>query len=80
MTLQGTVRGRSIELNEEIPYPEGQQVTVTVEPLGPAPVGSGRAIVEALRQLPPLEPGDIEALEQAIEEGKLPLSPPVSFD
>jgi hypothetical protein len=80
MTIEGIVKGRSIELLEAIPDLEGERVRVTLDPLPSAPLGSARAILEALRKSPPLEPGDIEALERSIEEGKLPLSPPISFD
>ena len=33
--IQGTVRGRTIELNEDLGMREGQDVTVTVTPLPP---------------------------------------------
>lgn len=32
-SLKGTIRGRTIELESEPGFPDGQQVTVTVEPV-----------------------------------------------
>ena len=80
MTVQGIIKGKTIELAEDMPYAQGERVSVTVEPANEPPIGSARALLEALRQSPPLQPGDVEALERSIEEGKLPLSPPPRFD
>ena len=40
--LRGIVHGKTIELTETIPLPEGQQVAVTVTPIAPKlPPGEG---------------------------------------
>ena len=42
--------------------------------------GSGAALLEAVRSMPPLEPGDADALERSIEAGKLPVRNEGIFD
>jgi hypothetical protein len=42
--------------------------------------GSGKAIVEVVRQLPHLEPGDSDALMEAIDSAKLPTEYRGCFD
>lgn len=74
MTYKGIAKGRTIELEESLPYSEGQPVSVSVEPLRPElQRGSALAILKVMRDLPRLDPKDVDALEQAIEEGKLPV-------
>lgn len=42
MTLRGVIHGKTIELTTESGLPEGQEVTVTVEPIVPKlPPGEG---------------------------------------
>lgn len=38
----------------------------------PAP-GSPRALLQALREMPKLEPGDVDALEEEIRKSRLPV-------
>ncbi len=74
MTYRGVAKGKTIELEEPLPYCEGQLVSVSVEPLRPEDqAGSPLAIVKVMRDLPSLDPEDVDALEQAIERGKLPV-------
>jgi hypothetical protein len=74
MTYRGVARGKTIELEEPLPYPEGQSVTVSVEPrVSKHPPESPAAILEAMHDLPHLSAEDVSALEQAIEAGKLPV-------
>jgi hypothetical protein len=74
MTYRGVAKGKTIELEESLPYCEGQLVSVSVEPLRPEDqAGSPVAIVKVMRDLPRLDPEDVDALEQAIERGKLPV-------
>ncbi len=74
MTYRGVAKGKTIELEEPLPYCEGQLVSVSVEPLYPEDqAGSPVAIVKVMQKLPRLDPEDVDALEQAIERGKLPV-------
>jgi len=74
MTYRGVAKGKTIELEEPLPYCEGQLVSVSVAPLRPEDqAGSPVAIVKVMRDLPRLDPEDVDALEQAIERGKLPV-------
>lgn len=60
MTVKGVVSGKSIELSETLPFPDGQQVMVTVEATGPADddrPGSPQTILKILRQPPHLTKG-----------------------
>lgn len=74
MKYCGVTKGRTIELAETLPFPEGQNVRVTVEPwpstLRP---GSPQAIVLAMREPPHLRPPDVDELEAALESAKLPM-------
>ena len=74
MTYKGIAKGRTIELEEPLPYSEGQPVSVSIEPLRPeVQPGSAVAILKVMRDLPQLNPEDVDELEQAIEQGKLPV-------
>lgn len=69
ITYTGTANGNQIQLNESLPYPEGQLLKITIEPLAETRTGSPAAILQAMTQPPHLKDGDIEALNQAIAEG-----------
>ena len=74
MTYKGIAKGKTIELEEPLPYSDGQPVSVSVEPLcTELQSGSPVAILKVLRDLPTLDPKDVDALEQAIEQGRLPV-------
>ena len=81
MTYKGVAKGKTIELDEPLPYPEGQPVRVAVEPLiTPLDAGSPAAILKAMYDAPHLTEEDVAQLERAIEEGKLPVSQEGVFD
>lgn len=81
MTYKGIAKGNTIELEEQLPFPEGQPVTVSVELLtSQHPPGSPATILEAISQLPHLDPEDVDALERAIEESRLPIREERLFD
>jgi hypothetical protein len=81
MTYRGIIKGRVIELDALLPYPEGQPVSVSVEPLStPHPPGSPEAIRQGMRQPPHLNSEDVNELERAIAEGKLPMRQESVFD
>ncbi len=73
MTVRGTARGRMIELDEDLPYPAGQQLDVHVQPCGTStgPQGSPASVLAIMRQLPHLSPEDGAELLRAIDSGKL---------
>lgn len=81
MTYKGIARGKTIELEEPLPYPEGQPVSVTVEPLvGKPRPGSPMAIRQVMHEPPHLTWEDVDELERAVEEGKLPVNQESVFD
>ncbi len=74
MTYKGVAKGKIIELEEPLPYSEGQPVSVSIEPLRlEFQAGSPVAILKAMRDLPRLSPEDVDELEQVIEQGRLPV-------
>ena len=81
MTYMGIAKGRTIELEAALPYPDGQPVSVSVEPvLEELPLGSPARILKAMHELPHLDPADVDALDAAIEQGKLPVRHEGIFD
>jgi hypothetical protein len=74
MTYKGVAKGKIIELEEALPYSDGQAVSVSVEALHPElQPGSGAAILKVMRSLPDLNPDDVDELEQLIRQGRLPV-------
>jgi hypothetical protein len=52
MTYKGVAKGKIIELEEALPYSDGQAVSVSVEALHPElQPGSGAAILKVMRSL-----------------------------
>jgi hypothetical protein len=81
MSYRGIAKGKTIELEEPLPYAYGQPVKVLVEPLEGQPLkGSPAEMLRAVREPPHLSSEDVAALEQAIEEGKLPVCEKGIFD
>ena len=74
MVYRGVAKGKIIELEESLPYSDGQAVSVSVEALHPdLQPGSAPAILKVLRSLPDLNPDDVHELEQLIRQGRLPV-------
>jgi hypothetical protein len=74
MTYKGLAKGRIIELEEPLPFCEGQPVTVSIEPFHPEQQpGSPQAILKVLRDLPNIQTEDVDELEQLIKRGSLPI-------
>jgi hypothetical protein len=74
MNYKGIAKGKLIELEEPLPYAEGQPVSVLVEPVyGQLQAGSPAAIRQAMHELPHFKWEEVDELEQAIEEAKLPV-------
>lgn len=81
MTVRGTARGKTIELDEALPFPAGQALNVHVQPLeNGAPLGSPACLLEAVGRPPHVSPQDIADLERAIQRGKLPVTDAGPFD
>ncbi|MBI4530951.1 MAG: hypothetical protein HY709_05450 [Candidatus Latescibacteria bacterium] len=81
MIRKGVAKGNIIELEESLPYLEGQSISVSVEPLGGQPYsGSPAAIRQMMHEPPHLKWEDVDELERAIEEGKLPVHQESVFD
>jgi hypothetical protein len=74
MTYKGVAKGKIIELEESLPYSEGQAVSVSVEALHPdLQPGSAPTILKVMRSLPDLNPDEVDKLEQLIRQGRLPV-------
>ena len=74
MTYKGIAKGKIIELEEPLPYSEGQPVSVSIEPFGPEnQPGSPAAILKVLRDLPHISAEAVDELERVIEQSKLPV-------
>ena len=74
MTYKGIAKGKIIQLEEPLPYSEGQVISVSIEPFRPdLRPGSPAAILKVLRDLPHINTEDVDELEHAIEQGKLPV-------
>jgi hypothetical protein len=81
MNRRGIAKGRLIELDERLPYADGQPLNVTVEPLNAeACLGTPAALLEALRRGPRVEPATLDDLDQVIERGRRPAGNSGVFD
>lgn len=87
MVYKGIVRGKVIELQGEVVLPEGIEVKVVVKETKDKevtsevyPKGSPQAILAVWDTPPRCTPEDVDALLQAIEEGKRPLQFEGIFD
>ena len=70
MIYRGTVKGKVIELEESLPYLEGQSVYISLEQIQR---GSPMLIRKAMNEPPHLKCEDVDILEQEIEQSKLPM-------
>ena len=77
MTYRGIVKGRTIELNEDLPYPEGQSVDISVTPR-PAGLrrGSPQSLLKLMDEVGPADPETMAQLEQALADSRLPMAAP----
>lgn len=80
VTLRAHFDGRVFVPETPVDLPAGSKVEVDVRALTEPRRGSPAALLAAMRQMTPLEPGDIEALERAMEEGRQPMSFRGCFD
>jgi hypothetical protein len=80
MIYKGIVNGKTIKLDEPLPYPKGQPVKISVEPLGDTlHPGSAMTIKQAMHEEPHLHWDDVDELEHLIEEGRLPVHQESAF-
>ncbi len=81
VTYKGYARGRLIELEESLPYPEGQVLNISVLPAesAAAPPTTER-LRQAMRDPPHLSSQDVDELESAIAAGKLGVNDDGVFD
>ena len=81
MTYKGPAKGKIIELEEPLPYCEGQPITISIEPIHPEQQpGSPLAILNVLRDLPDMQTGDVDELEHLIKQARLPIRLDGQFD
>jgi hypothetical protein len=81
MTYKGIAKGRTIELEETLPYREGQPVQVSVEPVPAPPAkGSPAAIRRAMHEPPHLEREAVDEMERSIAQDRLPVTGQGIFD
>jgi hypothetical protein len=74
MTYRGLLKGNTIELAERPPFPDGQPLRVSVE-AWPSPLlaGSPQALRRAMQAPPHLSRGEVDELEAAIAQGRIPV-------
>jgi hypothetical protein len=81
MIYKGIAKGKTIELEERLPYPEGQPVSISVEPfIEQLRPGSPAAVQQVMHEPPHVMWEDVDELERAIEAGKLPVHQEGVFD
>ncbi|HKA55727.1 MAG TPA: hypothetical protein VKJ47_18900 [Candidatus Binatia bacterium] len=81
MSYKRIAKGKTIELEDELPYPEGQLVNVSVEPLPEqSQSGSPAVIRQAMHEPPHLRWEDVDELEREIAAAKLPVQHRGVFD
>ena len=74
MIYKGVAKGKIIELEEPLPYNEGQLISISVDTIiGQFCIGSPEAVRLMMNKPPHLRSEDVDELEQEIEKGKLPM-------
>jgi len=81
MIYKGIAKGKIIELDEALPYSEGQAVSVSIAPLDLQPqTESPAAIRKVMHEPPHLKWSDVDEMEHAIAQGQLPVHQGSLFD
>jgi hypothetical protein len=87
MTYKGIARGKVIELEDDIALPEGTEVEIVVKDRTKSSVtsnshakGSPEAILKIFDTAPLCTPADVDALMQAIKQGRQPTNYQGVFD
>jgi hypothetical protein len=80
MVYKGIVRGRTIELEEELQDWDGRSVIVSVELWPDLPLkGSPAAVLQAAQAPPHVGTDAVDEMEHWIQESQLPLAEPLLF-
>jgi hypothetical protein len=79
-TLRARFDGKVLIPLGPVDLPIGAELDIEVRDRSDPERGSPAAVLRAMRAPPHLEPGDAEALERAIEEGRLPVRATGAFD
>jgi hypothetical protein len=77
-TVRFRVHGGRLEPLEPLALLEGAEIDVSV-PLVP-PAGTAASVLAAMRRLPDIDDSSVDALDQAIDAGKLPVAAIGAFD
>ena len=74
--MKGVIRGRTIELETEPGLPDGQLVSVIVDPVHPVNEAKSQALYEAFKQAAGSWADDPEGLEEYLEWNRQQISVP----
>ena len=81
MTYKGVAKGKIIELEEELPYSDGQAVSISIAPLDlQFQASTAAAIRKAMHEPPHLKWIDVDQMGEAIVQGRLPVRQGSVFD
>ena len=80
MIYKGIANGRIIQLEQPLPYSNGQAVSVSVEALVDNGQGIAQRILDAMHAPPHLDPRDVDEMERLIRDGSLPMRDAGIFD
>ncbi|MEK7400382.1 MAG: hypothetical protein AAB116_25840 [Candidatus Poribacteria bacterium] len=79
MIFRGVVKGKTIELEQPLPYPNGQNVMLDIYTKQSCS-GSPRMLRQIMHEPPHLQWTDVDVLEREIEEAKLSVIQKGVFD
>ena len=79
MILKGTVKGKTIQLEESLPYPDGQDILIDIW-TEQALSGSPSLLRQVMHESPHLQQSYVDALEKEIEGAKLSVTQHGAFD
>jgi hypothetical protein len=79
VTIKGIIKGKTIELEESLPYSDGQSVNVMVD-IYAEQAGLADTLRKVMHESPHLQWVDVDTLEREIEKAKLPINLKGSFD
>lgn len=70
MTYTGIARGKTIELEEQVPFPDGQLLKIAIDPIFARTTPSSPSdILTIVRSLPDIDLEDVAELERVIACG-----------
>jgi hypothetical protein len=77
---QGIAKGTTIELEQALPYRDGERLTVSVEAVRDMIPGAPAAVLQAVGEPPHLEDDEVNELERQLEDAQLPVRSNGAFD